>query len=188
MTLFGAKNPDGSFNPLTNEKRIHIQYQSIRRFVPWPVGGEIMPADATGIVRRAALALFGTGLIDSIADSTILAAAFQRDVGVTYPIFPNEDLPHGQPIPFEVCEVRDRKGLYVKARAGTLPNFTGVSDPYEVPADAELTLDTTRLTTEEATEQIRAYQQCESFLSETDQLKRENGKAFSAFTGGYGRG
>ncbi len=44
--------------------------------------------------------------------------------------------------PIEVCEARDRKGLYALARAGTIPEFTGVSDPYEVPDDADLRLDT----------------------------------------------
>jgi sulfate adenylyltransferase len=44
--------------------------------------------------------------------------------------------------PLETCEARDAKGLYAKARAGVLPNFTGVSDPYEAPADAALTIDT----------------------------------------------
>ncbi len=44
--------------------------------------------------------------------------------------------------PVEVCEARDRKGLYAKARAGIVQQFTGVSDPYEAPADAVLTLDT----------------------------------------------
>ena len=44
--------------------------------------------------------------------------------------------------PIEVCEARDRKGLYAKARAGVIGQFTGVSDPYEVPADAELVIDT----------------------------------------------
>ena len=44
----------------------------------------------------------------------------------------------------EVCEARDRKGLYAKARQGLIPEFTGISDPYEIPADAELTLDTER--------------------------------------------
>ena len=38
--------------------------------------------------------------------------------------------------PLEVCEQRDRKGLYAKARAGVVPHFTGVSDPYEPPTDA----------------------------------------------------
>ena len=45
--------------------------------------------------------------------------------------------------PLEVCEARDRKGLYAKARAGVLTEFTGISDPYEIPLDADLTLDTT---------------------------------------------
>lgn len=44
--------------------------------------------------------------------------------------------------PIEVCEARDRKGLYALARAGKIPEFTGVSDPYEVPDDADLRLDT----------------------------------------------
>jgi len=44
--------------------------------------------------------------------------------------------------PLETCEARDRKGLYAKARAGLIPNFTGVSDPYEPPANAALTIDT----------------------------------------------
>ncbi len=44
--------------------------------------------------------------------------------------------------PLEVCEARDRKGLYAKARAGLIPEFTGISDPYEQPADADLVLDT----------------------------------------------
>ena len=46
--------------------------------------------------------------------------------------------------PIEVCEARDRKGLYAKARAGLIKEFTGISDPYEEPADAELVIDTGR--------------------------------------------
>ena len=48
--------------------------------------------------------------------------------------------------PVEVCEARDRKGLYAKARAGLIDHFTGVSDPYEEPADADLVIDTSALT------------------------------------------
>ncbi len=44
--------------------------------------------------------------------------------------------------PVEVCERRDPKGHYAKARAGVLPDFTGVSDPYEAPLDADLVIDT----------------------------------------------
>lgn len=42
----------------------------------------------------------------------------------------------------EVCEARDRKGLYAKARKGINPEFTGISDPYEVPERAEIKVDT----------------------------------------------
>ena len=56
--------------------------------------------------------------------------------------------------PLEVCEQRDRKGLYVKARAGIIKKFTGISDPYEAPADAELAIDTTALTPDEAAQRI----------------------------------
>ncbi|WP_344172455.1 adenylyl-sulfate kinase [Pilimelia columellifera] len=52
--------------------------------------------------------------------------------------------------PLEVCERRDRKGLYARARAGQLSGMTGIDDPYEAPADAELTLDTGALTVDEA--------------------------------------
>lgn len=45
--------------------------------------------------------------------------------------------------PLEECERRDRKGLYAKARAGEIPDFTGISSPYEVPEDADLVVDTT---------------------------------------------
>ena len=54
----------------------------------------------------------------------------------------------------EVCETRDRKGLYAKARAGTLKQFTGISDPYEAPSDAELEIDTNSMTAQEAAQKI----------------------------------
>lgn len=46
--------------------------------------------------------------------------------------------------PIEVCEARDPKGLYVKARAGEIMDFTGISAPYEIPEAAELTIDTSK--------------------------------------------
>ena len=52
--------------------------------------------------------------------------------------------------PVEVCEARDRKGLYAKARAGIIGQFTGISDPYEEPADAELVIDTSATTRTDA--------------------------------------
>ncbi|MCU7841487.1 MAG: adenylyl-sulfate kinase [Candidatus Thiodiazotropha sp. (ex Lucinoma annulata)] len=49
----------------------------------------------------------------------------------------------------EACESRDVKGLYKKARAGEIPNFTGISSPYEAPEKPEITIDTERSTVEE---------------------------------------
>lgn len=56
--------------------------------------------------------------------------------------------------PLEECERRDRKGLYAKARAGLIPEFTGISDPYEEPDDADLVIDTTHLSIEAATSRV----------------------------------
>jgi adenylyl-sulfate kinase len=58
--------------------------------------------------------------------------------------------------PVEECERRDVKGLYAQARAGEIPEFTGVSDPYEEPAAPELRLDTTQLAPEESMKLVLA--------------------------------
>ena len=59
--------------------------------------------------------------------------------------------------PLAVAEARDVKGLYKKARAGDLKNFTGIDSPYEAPEHAELTVDTTTLSPVEAAETIVAW-------------------------------
>ncbi len=56
----------------------------------------------------------------------------------------------------DICEERDPKGLYKKARAGQIPEFTGVSAPYEEPAKPELTVDTGKQTLEECAEAVLA--------------------------------
>ena len=66
--------------------------------------------------------------------------------------------------PIATCEERDRKGLYAKARAGILKEFTGISDPYEAPTDAEIVLDTTDMTPEESAQQIILYLEKEGFV------------------------
>jgi sulfate adenylyltransferase len=66
--------------------------------------------------------------------------------------------------PIEVCEDRDRKGLYAKARAGILKEFTGISDPYEEPADADLVLDTTKLSPEESAQEILLFLEREGYV------------------------
>lgn len=59
--------------------------------------------------------------------------------------------------PVEVCEQRDVKGLYKKARAGEIKEFTGISAPYEAPAKAELTLKTNELALEKSVDAILTY-------------------------------
>jgi sulfate adenylyltransferase len=67
--------------------------------------------------------------------------------------------------PLEECEARDRKGLYAKARRGEIPEFTGISDPYEVPENPELRIDTTGMSPMEAVQEIYLYLLQEGFLS-----------------------
>jgi sulfate adenylyltransferase len=70
--------------------------------------------------------------------------------------------------PLAECEQRDRKGLYAKARAGIIKEFTGISDPYEAPTDAEVTIDTTAASAEEAAQQIILHLEREGYVGSTD--------------------
>ena len=67
--------------------------------------------------------------------------------------------------PLEICESRDRKGLYAMARAGKISEFTGISDPYETPNDAELTIHTTEISAEQACKQVIEYLDQEGYLA-----------------------
>jgi sulfate adenylyltransferase len=66
--------------------------------------------------------------------------------------------------PLHVCEARDPKGLYAKARAGLIQQFTGVSDPYEVPDDAELVIDTSAVIPEAAVQKILLHLKRQGFV------------------------
>ncbi|GAB4436533.1 MAG: bifunctional sulfate adenylyltransferase/adenylylsulfate kinase [Anaerolineae bacterium] len=66
--------------------------------------------------------------------------------------------------PLEVCEARDTKGLYAKARRGEITGFTGIDDPYEPPEHAEVTLDTVDATPEENARRIMAYLAAKGFV------------------------
>jgi len=66
--------------------------------------------------------------------------------------------------PLEVCEERDRKGLYAKARAGIIKEFTGISDPYEVPEDADLEITTLEHSPEEAVQEILLFLEKQGYL------------------------
>jgi len=65
----------------------------------------------------------------------------------------------------EVCEQRDRKGLYAKARAGLIKGFTGIDDPYEAPENAEIVLDTASMSPEESAAQVLLYLENEGFIA-----------------------
>ncbi len=67
--------------------------------------------------------------------------------------------------PLEVCEKRDRKGLYAKAQAGIIKEFTGISDPYEPPENADLVIDTTNITPEEAAQSVLLHLEREGYIT-----------------------
>ena len=66
--------------------------------------------------------------------------------------------------PLEECEKRDTKGLYAKARAGEIKEFTGISDPYEEPDNPEITVHTLGKTPEESADEILAYLESEGLI------------------------
>ncbi len=67
--------------------------------------------------------------------------------------------------PLTVCEERDRKGMYAKARAGLVDSFTGISDPYEEPVDAEVVVDASAVTPEEAVREVLLHLEAEGYIS-----------------------
>jgi adenylylsulfate kinase len=67
--------------------------------------------------------------------------------------------------PLEVCEARDPKGLYKKARAGQLKGFTGIDDPYEAPVKPELVLDGGKKSIDDLADEVIAYLQAKGLLS-----------------------
>jgi adenylyl-sulfate kinase len=67
--------------------------------------------------------------------------------------------------PIEVCAERDVKGLYAKAFAGEIPNFTGVSDPYEAPENAEIVLNTHQETLEESVQKVVDYLEQNGYIT-----------------------
>lgn len=66
--------------------------------------------------------------------------------------------------PLQVCEQRDPKGLYKKARAGLISNFTGISDPYEPPSDADIVIDTSKFSPVDETKLILRHLVKEGYL------------------------
>ena len=79
---------------------------------------------------------------------------YQRDRDSARAIISGEFIEVYVSTPIEVCEERDAKGLYAKARAGQIPNFTGISSPYEKPQNPEITIDTSKMSIEKAGEYV----------------------------------
>jgi sulfate adenylyltransferase len=73
--------------------------------------------------------------------------------------------------PLAECERRDRKGLYAKARRGEIPEFTGISSPYEEPTDADLVIDTTGKTIEQAVDAVLALLRTRGHLTKEEILE-----------------
>lgn len=66
--------------------------------------------------------------------------------------------------PIQVCEIRDPKGLYQKARNGEIPDFTGISSPYEIPVDPDIIIDSARLNIQESIKHILAFLESKKIL------------------------
>jgi adenylylsulfate kinase-like enzyme len=67
--------------------------------------------------------------------------------------------------PLEVCEERDQKGIYEKARRGEIKNFTGIDDPYELPSAADLTVNAARESVEVSAKKVLKFLQKRNLLS-----------------------
>ena len=78
--------------------------------------------------------------------------------------------------PLDVCEGRDRKGMYAKARQGIIKEFTGISDPYEVPQDAEMNIDTSELSPEESAQEIVLHLEKLGYIGAVISFQRQDAK------------
>ena len=76
--------------------------------------------------------------------------------------------------PLEECERRDRKGLYAKARRGEIPEFTGISSPYEEPEDAAVRVDTTGRSIEDCLDDVLAVLHDADYLSVVEPVETED--------------
>lgn len=113
-------------------------------------------ADRTENIRRigeVAKLMVDAGLIVLVA----FISPFRADRRMVRALFEKgEFIEAYMSAPLEVCEKRDPKGLYAKARKGLVANFTGISGPYEPPEEAELDLDTAKLSVEACVERVLA--------------------------------
>ena len=122
------------------------------------------PADRTENIRRIGevAKLFADG---SVLTVTAFISPYTKDRDAV-----REIMPEGRFIeclvdaPLEVCEERDPKGLYKKARSGEIPNFTGISAPYEAPPKPELVVTTAGCTVDQSAQQVVDYLEANGFI------------------------
>src|SRR5438046_383257 len=102
-----------------------------------------------------------------IVTMTSFISPYRKDRDTVRALHDAEKLPFVEvhvATPIETCEQRDPKGLYKKARAGQLKNFTGIDDPYEAPSKPELTIDATATSPQEATVILLQYLESRGIL------------------------
>ena len=113
------------------------------------------PADRTENIRRigeVAKLFTEAGMVVV----TAFISPYRADRDQVRALLPQDFVEIHVDCPIEICEQRDVKGLYQKARAGQIPEFTGISAPYEAPLHAELTLRTGEHTVEESVREVIA--------------------------------
>lgn len=97
--------------------------------------------------------------------TTAFISPFREDREMVRKMFPeNEFIEVFVDCPIDVCEVRDPKGLYRKARNGEIPNFTGISSPYEAPNQPEITIRTDELSIGQSVDKIITYLKAKKIL------------------------
>jgi len=114
------------------------------------------PADRTENIRRIGevAKLFTDAGVVAL---TAFISPYRADRDQVRALMPDDFIEVHVECPVDVCEQRDVKGLYKKARAGEIKEFTGVSAPYEAPLTPELTIDTSRQSVDASARQILAY-------------------------------
>jgi adenylylsulfate kinase len=114
------------------------------------------PEDRTENIRRIGevAKLFTDAGITAV---TAFISPYRADRDQVRALMPEDFIEVYVDCPLEVCEQRDVKGLYQKARAGQIKEFTGISAPYEAPAKAELTIRTHQQSVEDSAKQILGY-------------------------------
>ena len=147
------------------ERKIHswfLDADEIRQGLNKDLG--FSPADRAENIRRVgelAKILVRAGVVTIAA----FISPYRKDRRLVRSLFePGRFIEVYLNCPLELCERRDPKGLYAKARSGLIPEFTGISAPYEAPERAELLLDTGRLSVPEATQAILQLLQQQKLL------------------------